>query len=127
MRIEDYDTIHDTKDPKQIARILHRRFGNRYNSFMLSHGAEKHPAINLLVNGDLAYLCYWPNEEHAGFNSIGGREGLNPDGQTAFFLSEHTLHEMPNVYVISFSDALTVAQEFAVSRGLPKSIQWEEL
>jgi hypothetical protein len=30
-------------------------------------------------------------------------------------------------YGVSFSDALMVAQEFAVSKGLPKSILWEEL
>jgi hypothetical protein len=127
MRIEDHDSIHDTNDPKQIAKILHKRFGNGCNSFMLSHGDERHPVINLLANGDLAYLCYWPDEDHPGYNSIGGREGLNPDGQTSFFLTELTPHEMPNLFVVSFSDALKAAQEFAVSKGLPKSIPWEEL
>ncbi len=82
----------------------------------------------MMVKGDLAYLEYFPSDGHPGFVSIGNSLNLKPGGLTTFFpdRTNETLQIM-NEAVVPFSDALKAAQEFAVSKTLPKCIQWESL
>jgi hypothetical protein len=128
MRIQDHDEIRHVTDPRQIEDVLRKRYPNGTNSFWLSHGSKEYPVINLSVNGDVAYLHYFPNEDHAGFASVGGLESLRPGGMSPFFLVSPTEQDkIRNEYVVSFHDALKVAREFAVSPRLPKSIEWDEL
>lgn len=128
MRIEDHNSLCHATDPRKIDEVLGRRFDNGINAFWLSHGDEKFPAINLLVNGDLAYLHYFPGEDHPGFASVGDLENLDPEGQTTFLLETFSDSlQILNEHVVLFSDALKAAQEFAKSAGLPKCIQWDEL
>jgi hypothetical protein len=128
MRIEDYDAVRDVASPLDIEAALRKNDGTRRNAFWLSHESNKYPAINILVRGDLAYVHYFPKHRHPGFASIGTVPGLSPGGDTSFYPSDsnETL-EILNDAVVRFEDALRVAQEFAVSPTLPKSIQWLEL
>jgi hypothetical protein len=127
MRIEDYDTVLDTKNPVDIEAALSKRHGAGRNSFWLSHGINGFPAINIMVNGNLAYIYYLPKERHPGFASVGMVPGLRSGEYTVFFpSSSKETFEIMNEAVVRFSDALKVAQEFAVSAELPKSIQWSE-
>ena len=53
---------------------------------------------------------------------------LRPDGDTMFFMSSSDEPvEIMNDAVVLLSDALKVAQEFAISATMPKCIQWFEL
>ena len=128
MRIQDYDTTWDVRNPADIEAVLSKRHGTGRNGFWLSYGSEKNPAINILVKGELAYILYFPKEGHPGFASVGMLSSLEPQGDTSFF-PDHTNEslEIMNDAVVRFSDALRVAQEFAISPELPKSIQWSEL
>jgi hypothetical protein len=128
MKIEDYHAVYDVTNLADIEAALRKRYRAGRNSFWLFHGGNKFPAINIMVNGDLAYIHYFPEERHPGFGSVGMLPGLRSGEETDFFLSssDEPLGVM-NEAVVRFSDALQVAREFAISPALPKPIQWSEL
>jgi hypothetical protein len=128
VRIQDYDSVCNVTRPADIDAALRKRHGSGRNAFWLSHGAELFPAINIMVKGDLAYVHYFPKEEHPGFASVGKLPGLRPNGDTNFFMSSSDEPvEIRNGAVVHFLDALKVAQEFATSSVVPRCIQWFEL
>jgi hypothetical protein len=127
MKIQDNDSVSNVTSPAEVEAALGKRHNGR-NSFWLSHGAELYPVINILVVGDFAYLEYFPSEGHPGFIPTGVPPILSPSGYTAFFPDDtnETLQIM-NEAVVPFSEALKAAQEFAISKTLPKCIRWFEL
>jgi hypothetical protein len=128
MRIEDYDTVWNVTKPTDIEAALFIRHGAGRNAFWLSPGSEEFPSINIMVSGDLAYILYFPKKRHPGFASIGTVPSLRSGGETSFFPDDtDETFEIMNQAVVRFADALKVAQEFAISPALPKSIQWSEL
>jgi hypothetical protein len=128
MKIQDNESQLNVTGSRDIEAALSKRQGSGRNSFWLSHGTEQYPVINILVKGSRAYLEYFPSEGHPGFTSIGRSLDLRPGGHTAFFPDDtnETLQIM-NEAVVPFSEALKAAQEFAISKTLPKCIQWFEL
>ena len=128
MFIQDLESTHDVERPADINACLSKRNRAGVNSFWIGRVAGGFPALNIMVNGGLAYVHYFPKEDHAGYASVGGSLGLVPEGDTAFF---HDNTEEPvqimNVSVVPFSDALKAVQEFAVSNAMPKCIQWDSL
>ena len=97
------------------------------NAFWLSHGTDKFPAIGILVKGDLANIHYIPRSQEPGFVSVAKVPGPRPDETSIFFVGPGEKIWVRNDAVVPFSDALKVAQEFAVSATMPKCIQWFEL
>jgi hypothetical protein len=128
MRIQGNDSVSDATSPLDIEVALSKRDGAGRNSFWLSHGAELYPVINILAKGDLAYLGYFPSDGHPGFASVCRSLKLSPGGYTTFYPDDtnETL-EIMNEAVVPFLDALKAAQEFSISKTLPKCIQWFEL
>jgi hypothetical protein len=127
MRIQDYDTVWDVTEPAEIKAALRKRHGAGRNAFWLSHGSNDFPTINIMVNGDLAYIHYFPERRHPGFSSIGMAPGLKSGGESVFFpSSSNEPLGIMNEQVVGFSDAMKVAQEFAFSAAMPKSIRWFE-
>jgi hypothetical protein len=128
MRIQDYDSVCNVTSPADIEAALRKRYGAGCNAFSLSDGDELFPAINIMVKGDLARVHYFPEERHPGFASVGRLPGLRSDEDTVFCMSSSSEPvEIMNDAVVSFSDALKVAQEFAFSSKLPKCIEWFKL
>jgi hypothetical protein len=128
MKVEDYHTAWNITKPADIEVALSKRHGAGRNAFWLSHGSNEFPAINIMVNGDLAYVHYFPEAHHPGFASVGTVPSLKSGRDTDFFLSNSNEPlGIMNEAVVCFSDALKAAQEFAIFPALPKSIQWSEL
>ena len=123
MRIDDYDSVCDVTKPADIAVALSKRHGGGINSFWLSH-AERYPAINIMVKGDLASVHYLPKDRDAGFVSVAKVPGLRANETSIFFVGPTEKIWVANDQVAPFSDALKVAQEFAISTTMPKCIQW---
>ena len=116
MRITDFDTPFLDSAPDVTARleiesVLKKRDDAGMNCFWLSHGTEKFPAINIMVNGDLAYVHYFPEERHPGYASVGGLSNLSRGGITNFFDGPgDEPFDIVNEAVVPFSEALKVAQ-----------------
>jgi hypothetical protein len=130
MRINDFSRVtHYAGSIEQIDKILHQRYGNGVNEFFLAHGDERYPVISLQVSGRLACMYYFPREGHPGFVSLGDLKsvGLQPGGETTFYVAPDQPIWAINEHVISFSDALKVVHEFCGDPALPKSIEWFEL
>jgi hypothetical protein len=127
MRIEDFDSEHDVTRPEDITAALSKRDGRGINSFWLSHGAEEFPAINIMVKGELAYVHYFPKHRHPGYASVAKTLGPRPNETSIFYLYPTEKVWVLNSELIPFSDALKVAQEFAISTAMPKCIQWNSL
>jgi hypothetical protein len=133
MKVTDFDipyldSAHDVTTRPEIEAALSRRDNAGMNSFWLSHGTEKFPAINIMVNGDLAYVLYFPEERHPGYASVGNLSHLSRGGITNFFHDPGgEPFDIRNEAVVPFSDAMKVAQEFSTSKHLPKCIPWNSL
>ena len=127
MRIEDYDSDRDVTNPADIDAALSKRHGKGINAFWLSHGTEKFPAICILVKGDLAHVHYFHKDRDPGFASVAKVPSPNPNETSVFFVRPTEKIWIRNGAVIPFSDALRVAQEFSISKAMPKCIQWFEL
>jgi len=130
MRINDFSGVtHYAGDTEQIDKILHQRYGDGVNMFFLAHGDEIYPVMSLQVSGHLACLHYYPREGPAGFVSLGDLKsvGLQPGGETTFYVSLDQPIWSINEHVIPFSNALKAAHEFSATPGLPRSIRWFEL
>jgi hypothetical protein len=128
MKVEDFKVSGEVADAGELAIVLARRHGNGVNEFWLSHGNDRYPAISLLVKGDLAALHYLRNETGAGFRSAGNLANLAAGATTTFWISAggETI-DVLNDAVMPFSVALAAAQEFLISRELPRSVEWFEL
>src|ERR1700686_2027044 len=107
MRIQDYDSVCDVTTPADIEAALSKRHAG-HNEFWLSHRTMLHPAMSILVNGDLACIDYFPKEDHPGFVSVGGAPSDGPN-ETVFFVSPTEKIWVENSAVTAFSDALKVA------------------
>jgi hypothetical protein len=127
MRIEDFDSKHDVTSPTEIAAALSKRDRRGINSFWLSHGAEERLYIQIMVKGELAYVHYFPKHRHPGFQSVAKAPGPRPNETSIFFLYPNERVWVLNSTLIPFSDALKVAQEFAISTAMPKCIRWNSL
>jgi immunity protein Imm1 of predicted polymorphic toxin system len=127
VRVEDFETALEVTTPTDLEAALSKRHGAAINSFWLSHGAEEFPAINIMVKGDLAYVHYFPQERHPGFASAAKELVPKPNETSTFFVYPTEKVWVLNSALIPFSDALKVAQEFAVSKAMPRCIQWSEL
>lgn len=114
----------DVTRPADIEAALSKRHGEGINSFWLSHEAERYPAINLLVKGDLASVHYLPKDRDAGFVSVARVPNPRPDETSIFFVGPTERIWVANYQLVPFSDALKVAQEFAISATMPRCIQW---
>jgi hypothetical protein len=127
MRIQDYDSVCNVTKPADVEATLGKRYGAGRNAFWLSHGAELFPAINIVVNGDLAHAHYFPKEDHPGLASVANLPGPSPNETSVFFIRPNERIWVMNGAVISLLDALNIAREFAISKKLPKCIQWNSL
>jgi immunity protein Imm1 of predicted polymorphic toxin system len=118
---------HDVTTLADVQAALSKRHDAGINAFWLSHGSKKLPAISILVKGDIAYVHYFPNDDHPGFASVAKLPGPRPHETTIFFVNPNEKVWILNGAVVPFSDALKAAEEFAISETMPRSIQWSEL
>jgi hypothetical protein len=128
MIISNFGSNYKIENSSDIARIMSKRFDEGQSEVVLMHDDREHPFIIIALKDDLAVLHYFPDNESAGFSSIGGKLGLPPDGKTTFKTGgPHTDIKVRNDAIVTSSEALTAAKEFFRSKHLPKSIKWREL
>jgi hypothetical protein len=88
LRVDDFDGPHEANSVSALEIILAKRYNEDSNSFWLSHGNKRHPALALLVKGNLAGMHYFPKDSHPGFVPTGTLVGLPSGEQTTFYLGK---------------------------------------
>jgi hypothetical protein len=128
MQLHDFDghTVINTED-ELLARLMSVRRGD-YGAFMLSD-TDDYPVLSVQLNCDIAYLHYFPAEDHPGYHP----RGMTPPGCTGdfhFFQTnncEADSFDMPEYALVSAVTAYAAAIEFFRSPNLPESIAWFEV
>jgi hypothetical protein len=128
LNVEDFEGLHEANSIPALESVLAKRYNEESNSFWLSHGRKKHPALALLVKGNLAGIHYFPEDSHPGFIPTGNLAGLKSKQMTSFQMDNGGEEvQILNDAIVPFALALAVAREFFTSDALPRSINWAEL
>lgn len=129
MHVDDFEHIANivTTEAALLSRLRSVRRGE-YGAFFLYHTIA-HPALSIQFNGDIAYLHYFPADDHPGYHP----RDMTPDGCAGDvrFLqtngSEADSFDMPFNTLVSADVAYIAAVEFFRSAKLPRSVSWFEL
>ena len=128
MQLYDFDgSVIISNEGDLLTRLKSVRRGN-YGAFELSHEND-FPALFVEFNRNIAYMHYFPAEEHPGYQP----KDMTPDGcpNVVHFLpikgSEADSIDMPDYALVSAETAYAVAVEFFRSPDLPRSVSWFEL
>jgi hypothetical protein len=80
------------------------------------------PYMNLLIQGNRAYVHYFSAGDVAGFQSIGESES-----DEIVTINSSYEYNVPEYTLVSLDSALSAAKEFIQTTTLPKSIEWYEM
>jgi hypothetical protein len=126
MRVEDFDgTCEIFGEDELLARLRSVRRGED-GAFVLSHGGEE--SLWVHINGDTAFLCFFPRDGHPGFVPVGmwatrrsDVRFLQVDGGegSAIWISWDQLLPVEAAY--------QAAVDFLHSPSPPESASWSEL
>jgi hypothetical protein len=105
----------------ELTQLLQSTRNGDFGEFWL--GSETFPALAIHINGNFAYLHFFPADRHPGFQPVGDAEGedvkFQQEGQGEF--------SMPRAFVVSVEQAYQAAAEFFTASHLPGCIKWTEL
>jgi hypothetical protein len=128
MNIDDFDkTGLVILTPADLRKRLQSVRRGRYGAFHLYH--DYYPMLGVYINDTIAYLHYFPSEDHPGFQP----HDMTPDGcpSDVHFLqtdgSEADSIDAPDSTLVSVDAAYAAAVEFFHLATLPPSISWFEL
>jgi hypothetical protein len=129
MTVVDVEGAHEATNLDTLETCLWKRQGGECNSFWLSQGPETYPRLSLLVTGKLATLHYLPEQDDAGYASVGRMEALEPGKTITFAMSNNRADDVIilNDAVLPFSLALEAAKQFFLSQNLPRAVEWRRL
>jgi hypothetical protein len=130
MIVEDLEgQIQISSAVQLLARLTSIRKGN-YGAFILSHD-EDGPSLSLHINGDIAYLHYFPSQtfRHPGFQASGMAPEKCEDSVRFVQVGGERADDitMPRHTLVSIDTAYKAALEFQGQSGKPRSIEWVEL
>jgi hypothetical protein len=131
MIVSDFGGDHGVQSIAQLDQRLGVRFKDEQNLFHLTPDSSDHPALTVHVRGDLAAIYYYRGDDRAGYVSLGGKMNLDPKEWTTFSITKRDPGEtidVPNEFIVPFSEALKVAKEFfhSHSQERPRSIEWTQ-
>ena len=129
MRLDDFERNANaiTTEGELISRLQTVRRGE-YGAFFLYH-EELFPMLSIQFNGDLAYLHYFPSEDHPGYQPC----RMTPDDceSDVHFIQldgdEANSFDMPRETLVSVEAAYAAATAFLHKTALPASVSWLEL
>lgn len=129
MKVVDINGVYFAMDLERLKFALMQRCEGSFNAFWLSHDGEDYLMLSIVVSDEWASINYLPKEFDVGFSSIGKGDSRVNAGTILFRISKSRADDLA-VHadaVLSFSDALKVAQEFFHSNKLPQGIEWLQL
>ena len=128
VKIEDMGGTLYAATQSALREALSRRHGRGVNEFWLSHDDEKFPVLAILVREEIASVSYMSEAGMPGWKAVAPVPGLEQKGDTVFYVNtpqESTL--VANDFVVPFSIAEAVAEEFLSNPQLPSCVEWFEL
>ena len=127
-------TISDMKNTKdvfsiaELREILSVRYDNDANSFEIVPFGKDVPHLTVAIKQNISVINYFDSSEGAGFVSDNPDNNLDPNGFTIlYYESPASGEEYCNRQIVSASDAMRAAEEFAATLTLPAAIRWTEL
>jgi len=131
MIVSDFTGDHSVRSMAQLEQRLEVRFQNEQNLFHLTPDSGDYPAVTIHVRGNRAVIYYVPEDGQTGDVSFGGKMNLDPKEWTTFSITKRDPGEtidVPNEFIVPFSEALKVAKEFfhSDSQERPRSIEWTQ-
>lgn len=129
MRVDDMRGSETVETINELEGVLSRRYEDGANAFWISPDTEEYPMLAVLIAGELATLNYVPDEQRAGFRSVGGVLGAGSSGTTMFPISSNRADDVavPDDAVVAVAVAIAAATEFFKSLRLPECMEWFEL
>jgi hypothetical protein len=82
------------------------------------------PTLAIHMNGDAAYLHFFPTDRHPGFQAVGDKDAK---GNVTFTQEGEVDFSMPRTVVVSIARAYEAAAQFFERPSLPSCIEWTEL
>jgi len=130
MRVMDLNGIRVIKDMRELEELLSQKSDTDINNFTLSDENGGCPLLDVLVNGNLASLHYWFEQDHPGFRSFENLPPTESRGTTSFDSSNllgDRVVSVDNLFVVPRSLAIDAAKEFFLTQELPNCVKWMEL
>ncbi len=130
MIIEHFGGKNTCGNLEDLENILRFRTDKGLNEFWIWISEEiENPCMAMLVKNDYAYLHFFPEEGHPGFQSVGQDTDLDEDGDSTFYTGSDSGEEVsvPNYAVLPFQMAVNAVKEFFETKEMPQSVDWEEL
>jgi hypothetical protein len=106
---------------QELKQLLQSTRNGDFGEFWL--GSETFPALAIHINGNFAYLHFFPADGHPGFQPVGDAKGedvkFQQEGQGEF--------SMRREFVVPIEQAYQAAAEFFTAPQPPSCIKWIEL
>jgi len=106
----------------ELQQVLRESRTGVFGEFWI--GEKDQPTLAIHTNGDLAYLHYFPEHGHPGFQAVGD---VNLEGEVLFKMAGQADFTMRRAVVVSVDQAYQAAAEFFTSRSMLGCIKWSEL
>lgn len=123
--------MENTKDVFSVAElreILSMRYDNDANSFEIVPFEKDLPHLTVIIKQKSATLYYLESFDKPGFVPDNTDNNLDQDNFTMLYYgSPHSAEDIWNRQIVSDSDAMRAAEEFAVTMALPTAVQWVAL
>ena len=121
MKIASNSGDHEFQTREETADFIRKSALNPYDDIWIC-GTEDYPCLAILVNGDLACVHYFLNDQGDMWQSVGNREE-----DVLFRVIGEAPGSMPGDCVISLDEAIACVNQFFDTLQRPDCIKWREL
>lgn len=121
MNIASNSGDHEFQTKEEAADFIRKSASNSYDDIWI-YGEEEYPCLAMLVNGDLACVHYFLNDQGDMWQSVGTCEE-----EVAFGVYNEAPGNMPGECVISLDEAIACMNQFFDTLQRPDCIEWREL
>ena len=126
--IFDMENTKDVFSIAELREVLSTRYENNANSFEIEPLKNKDSHLTVIIKDIFGVINYFDSTKDENFVSDNPDNSLDRDGFTTLYYENAKVgEEFMNRQIVSASDAMRAAEEFAVTMALPTAVQWIEL
>lgn len=125
MMIRHFGGIETAFTSGELRGVLSKRLWKDVNEFWITEDNKEFPCMAILVNGILANVTFFEDENDIGVQSIGGELGLKAGLFTVFYTNTPNEEiEIHNEMIVSTEVAVKAAEAFLRGNTRPSCINW---